>query len=227
MSEANDSQSKPLRVLIADDQKEARQSTELMMSLIPDVEVVAVAHNGRQAVQLTRRHQPDIALMDIRMPQMNGLEAIQQMITYQPHLVCIVLSAERDDATFRRALQLGIGGYLIKPFTSEELVAVMQRARQRVMSNRFQVQQLRQEAEEREKRLLNENKAYLEELANEYVKTRRTDDKAMRVYEVLVRDPDCEPRWIMALTIVYVARKEWGKLKTLAARLEKQGQQVA
>ena len=62
-----------LRFLIADDVTETRRSTRLMLSLIPGAEVVAIAKDGREAVELARQHKPDFALMDVNMPHMNGL----------------------------------------------------------------------------------------------------------------------------------------------------------
>jgi YesN/AraC family two-component response regulator len=84
-----------LRVLIADDIVEMRRSTRLMLTLVPDVEVVAIAHNGREAVEMTHKHKPDIALMDVNMPEMDGLDAIKLMMQTHPPLVCVVVSAER------------------------------------------------------------------------------------------------------------------------------------
>ncbi|MFQ5434923.1 MAG: response regulator [Anaerolineae bacterium] len=125
MSENNGAD--PLTILIADDVQETRRSTRLMMSLISNVKVVAIAQNGRQAVELAREHHPDIAVMDVNMPHMDGLSAIANMLRIQPQLACVVVSAERDMETLRRAMALGVRAYLTKPFTSEELVEVMAR----------------------------------------------------------------------------------------------------
>ena len=69
------------------------------------------------------------------------------------------------------------------------------------------------------------NEAYLIQLANEYAKSRRTDDQAVEVYEHLAANPACELRWLRTLAMVYVIRQEWGKLRILAARLEFQQNQ--
>ena len=73
--------------------------------------------------------------------------------------------------------------------------------------------------------LRKQREAHLKRLAYEYAKTHRADDKAMEVFELLAKNPQCEMRWLMNLAIVYVVRKQWGKLKVLAARLEWQERQ--
>jgi len=201
-----------LRVLVADDVTETRRSTRLMLTLIPNVEIVAIAKNGREAVESARQHKPDIALMDINMPQMNGLRAIEVMLSEHPDMACVVISAERDTETLLEAMAVGARGYLTKPFTSEQLIETVGRISHNLIANR---QRADQSANMRRQRDI-----YLVELANEYVKQRRTDDKALLVYEELAARPDCELQWLMSLAMIYVLRKEWSKLKQLAARLE-------
>ena len=211
MPESNGSA--PLTILIADDVQETRRSARLMMSLVPGVKVVAIAQDGRQAVELAKEHHPDIAVMDVNMPQMDGLSAIANMLRVQPHLACIVISAERDMETLRRAMALGVRGYLTKPFTSEELMELMARVIQGIRATR-------QEPEMADF-LRQERNVYLEELANEYVKSRRTDEKAMEVYEKLAIYPDCDTRFMRALAMIYVIHSEWRKLRLLTDKLEK------
>ena len=202
-----------LRVIIADDVAEMRRSTRLMMTLIPAVEVVAIAHDGRQAVEMARQHKADIALLDINMPEMDGLTAIETLIRENPHISCIVMSAERDRVYLQRAISVGARGYLIKPFTSDALVGELQRVIKIVEANRKQVARVDQVRQQRD--------SYLIELATAYRKTRRTDDKAIAVYEELANDPDCDKRWLTTLAMIYVIRQMWGKLKVLAERLER------
>ncbi|MFQ5400909.1 MAG: response regulator [Anaerolineae bacterium] len=206
-----------LKVLIADDAQEARRSTRLMMTLIPAVEVVAVANDGREAIELARKHRPDVALMDVNMPEIDGLAAIEAMMQERPEMACIIISAERDNDTLRRAMAVGARGYLTKPFTSEQLIEAMRNVSQVVVANRHHTNLA--------DRLRRERDAYLEELAAEYARARRTDDKARQVFEELAAKPDCNPSWLMALAMIYLMRKEWGKLKTVAGRLE-EGQRL-
>ena len=198
--------------MVADDVTETRRSTRLMLTLIPNVEIVAIAKNGREAVELARQHKPDIALMDVNMPQMNGLQAIEVMLSERPEMACIILSAERDTETLLEAMAVGARGYLTKPFTSDQLIEAVARISHSISANNAQSDQVA--------KLRRQRDIYMVELANEYVKQRRTDDKALLVYEELAARPDCDLQWLMSLAMIYVLRKEWGKLKALAIRLE-------
>jgi YesN/AraC family two-component response regulator len=201
-----------LRVLIADDIQETRRNTRLMLATIDDVEVVAIASNGLQAVDLAKQHHPDILLLDINMPELDGLSAFRRIAQIYPDTGCIIISAEKDVTTLRTAISVGVQEYLIKPFTVDELEAAIIRVAPRV-------QQIRQKIAQAEQ-LRKRNEAYLAQLANEYAKTRRTDDKAVEVFERLADYPSCETRWLQNLAMIYIVRQDWGKLKTLAAKVE-------
>lgn len=212
MTQPQVAQRQKLRVLIADDIQETRRNTRLMLATIDDVEVVAIAANGAQAVQLAKEYQPDVVLLDINMPEMDGLSAYREILKALPGTGCIILSAEKDSSTFRTAISSGVQEYLVKPFTVEELEGAMGRVRRLVEE---QHGKLAQEAQ-----LKKQREAYLLQLAAEYAKTRRTDEKAMQVFEQLAENPECELRWLQTLAMVYVVRNEWGRMKTLAAKLE-------
>jgi YesN/AraC family two-component response regulator len=107
---------------------------------------------------------------------------------------------------------MGVQEYLIKPFTVDELETGITRVYRRVEETRQKLAQ----AELLRKR----NEAYLAQLANEYAKTRRTDDKAIEVFERLAENPQCEARWLQNLAMIYVVRQMWGKLKILADKVE-------
>jgi YesN/AraC family two-component response regulator len=201
-----------LRVLIADDKAETRRSTRLMLTLIPEVEVVALAHDGREAIDLALQHKPDIALMDVNMPGITGLEAIAVMRQQQPNLACIVISAEQDRTTFKEAMAVGARGYITKPFTSDQLVEVMKRVSKAVEESRQHTAEVT--------RIQRERDAFLHELAFEYVKARRMDEKARVVYEQLAQNKACDQRVLMSLAMIYLLRRDWPKLKQLVARLE-------
>jgi len=205
---------KKLRVLIADDVQETRRTTRLMLAINPDVEVVAIAPNGERAVELASEHRPDIAIMDINMPRMDGLTAYEKMLETQPDLACIIISAEKDSQTLRNAMSLGAREYLIKPFTVDELNIAVHRVSKIVKDDRLRSAKADRLREQRE--------AYLKRLAHEYTRSRRTDDQALEVFENLALNPQCELRWMMNLAMIYVIRKKWDKLKLLAARLEQQ-----
>ena len=212
MTQPEISHKRKLKVLIADDIQETRRNTRLMLATIDDVEVVAIAANGLQALQLAKEHQPDIVLLDINMPEMDGLTAYREIAKVNPITGCIIISAEKDAATFRTAISVGVQEYLVKPFTVEELETAIARVRERVEQQRTKLAQMRD--------LNKRNEDYLKQLANEYSKTRRTDEKAMEVFEKLAESPACEMRWLQTLAMIYVVRNEWGRMKILATKLE-------
>ncbi|MCL4868986.1 MAG: response regulator [Anaerolineae bacterium] len=213
MSKTKEQSVTSLRVLIADDTQQTRRSTRLMLTLIPGVEVVAMAQNGREAVELAHKYRPDVALMDVNMPELDGITAIKAMRQILPDLVCLVISAERDNRTLRAAMVAGAQDYLIKPFTTEELQDAIQRVRPKIRTGQNQLIET--------EKIRHQRDAYLKQLADEYAKARRTDDKALHVFEELAGDPQCDPRWLMHLATIYLMRREWGKLKLLSERLEK------
>jgi YesN/AraC family two-component response regulator len=212
MTQPEGSPRKKLRVLIADDIQETRRNTRLMLATIDDVEVVAIASNGVQAVELAKEHHPDIVLLDINMPEMDGLTAYRHIARIYPDTGCIIISAEKDTTTLRTAMSLGVQEYLIKPFTGDELEIAIARVSERVQQVK---QKLAQDAQLRKQR-----EAYLAQLAVEYAKTRRTDNQAVEVFEQLAENPRCELRWLQNLAMIYIVRQDWGKLKILAARVE-------
>ena len=195
MTQPEISQKQKLRVLIADDVQETRRNTRLMLATIDDVEVVAIAANGLQALQLTKEHHPDLVLLDINMPEMDGLTAYKEIAKVHPEIGCIIISAEKDPATFRTAISIGVQEYLIKPFTVDELEAAIARGRERVAQNRAKFSQDTQMRKQRE--------AYLAQLAVEYSKNRRTDEKAMEVFEQLAHNPECDMRWLQTKLAIH------------------------
>ncbi|NWG35515.1 MAG: response regulator [Chloroflexi bacterium] len=204
--------SRKIRALIADDVQETRRNTRLMLAAIEHVEVVAIASNGRQALQLAKEHQPDIVLLDINMPEMDGLTAYREIQKILPGTGCVIISAEKDTTTLRAAMTLGVQEYLIKPFTLEELETAVARVHERLEQAREKFAQ--------DTRLRRQREAFLQQLAAEYAKARRTDDQAVRVFEYLAENPHCEMRWLQNLAMIYIVRNMWGKLKVLAEQIE-------
>ena len=207
-----------LRVLIADDIQETRRNTRLMVSTVDNLEVVAIASNGQQALEMAAEHHPDIILMDINMPVMDGLTSAREIIKIAPDTGFIITSAERDPNAFRQAMLIGIQEYLIKPFMIDELEAAVERVNDRLeaaIKNRSQTDELRKK-----------NEAYLKHLAEEYLKTKRTDDQALEVFEQLADLPNCEQRWLQTLAMIYVLRLKWGKLKSLAEKIEQRTKNI-
>ena len=110
-----------IRVLIADDQPVIRDGLAMLLGLIDDVEIVATAADGVEAVERARDERPDIVLMDLRMPRMAGAEATRQILASLPEARVLVLTTYADDEFLFPALQAGARGYLTKDATAEEI----------------------------------------------------------------------------------------------------------
>jgi DNA-binding NarL/FixJ family response regulator len=112
------------RVLVADDQEMVRAGLRLILAAEPDIDVVAEASDGNAAVAAARRLRPDVTLMDIRMPHLDGLEATRQLLTgtTPPPTRVIVLTTFDIDSYVYQALRAGASGFLLKNASPEELV---------------------------------------------------------------------------------------------------------
>ena len=111
-----------IRILIAEDHLIARVGVKTILNTQPDMNVVAEAANGAQAVELHRQHRPDITLMDMRMPGTSGLEAIVAIKAERPQARIIALSTYGGDEDIRRALNAGVRAYLTKDVLHDELI---------------------------------------------------------------------------------------------------------
>jgi DNA-binding NarL/FixJ family response regulator len=109
---------KRITVLLADDHTIVREGFRKMLELEEDIEVVGEAQEGRQAVALAKKLRPDVVLMDIAMPQLNGLEATRQVLKAVPGTRIVILSAHSDDAYVKNATQSGAAGFLLKQNSS-------------------------------------------------------------------------------------------------------------
>ena len=115
----------PIRILIAEDHLIARAGIATIVNSQPDMVVVGEAINGEQAVALFRTHQPDVILMDIRMPLKNGLEAISAICRESPRAHIIALSTFGGDEDIRKALLAGARGYLTKDVLRDDLITAI------------------------------------------------------------------------------------------------------
>lgn len=114
-----------VRILIADDHQILREGLAALLGKQPDFQVVAEAEDGRQAVRLAQELQPDLVVMDIGMPGLNGIEATRQILTGCPQTRIIALSMHSDKRFVTEMLKAGAAGYLLKYCASEELVTAI------------------------------------------------------------------------------------------------------
>jgi DNA-binding NarL/FixJ family response regulator len=111
-----------IRVLLADDHTVVRQGLRVLLSSEPDIEIVGEAENGRQAVHLSQELKPDLVVMDIAMPVLNGLEATRQITHTRSAPKVLILSSYSDDAYVQQVTQSGAAGYLVKQTAATELL---------------------------------------------------------------------------------------------------------
>jgi DNA-binding NarL/FixJ family response regulator len=114
--------SERIRILVVEDHHIVRQGLVALLATIPDMTVVAEAADGKQAIGLFRQHRPDITLMDLRLPAMSGVEAVEQIRREFPLARIIVLTTFDGDEDIYRALQAGARGYLLKGMFGDELM---------------------------------------------------------------------------------------------------------
>src|SRR5438445_6675854 len=118
-----------ITVLLAEDHTIVRQGFRLLLEAEPDIAVVGEAENGRQAVQLAKKLLPDVVVMDIAMPQLNGLEATRQIIREVSATRVIILSSYSDDEYVRQLTEAGAAGYLLKQTAAADLIKAIREAK--------------------------------------------------------------------------------------------------
>ncbi len=111
-----------MKVIICDDQAIVRDGLELLLNLERDIDVVGLAQDGAEAVDLVTRHEPDLVLMDLKMPGMNGIEATRQIRTHYPEVKVLVLTTYDDDEWVFDAVRAGASGYLLKDTPRAEVI---------------------------------------------------------------------------------------------------------
>ncbi len=121
---------KPIRVILADDHTLVRAGLRALLEKLPGVEVVGEANNGREVMSLVKQHQPQVVLMDITMPGLNGLEAATRLVKEFPDVRIIILSMHENEEYYWRALKAGAAGYLLKKAATTELETALQQVMQ-------------------------------------------------------------------------------------------------
>ena len=119
---------KALTVLLADDHLIVREGLRVLLGMEPDITIVGEAGTGREAVDMARRLRPDVVVMDIAMPILNGLEATRQILRSAPSTRVLILSAHADDAYVERVIALGGAGYLVKQTSGHVLARAIREA---------------------------------------------------------------------------------------------------
>jgi DNA-binding NarL/FixJ family response regulator len=107
-------QQAPLRIIVADDQASVREGLVLLLDLLPDIDVVAAASDGQEAIDLCVRHRPDAILLDLHMPEVDGIQATQHLSEHCPDIAIVVLTTYADDDSVLAALRAGARSYLTK-----------------------------------------------------------------------------------------------------------------
>ena len=120
--------STPLRILLADDHVTVRQGLKLLIEAQADMKVIAEASDGKVAIQHALAMKPDVIVMDISMPGMNGLAATRALKQKQPHVIIVTLTRHGDDAYVQELLRAGVAGYVLKQSAPNELIQAIRAA---------------------------------------------------------------------------------------------------
>lgn len=204
----------PLRIIIADDAPEFRKSVLAMMALERDIEIIAVARDGQEAVDLAQKHKPDVILMDINMPRMDGLTAIRAVNQISPSTVCVVVSSDSENETLRKAMAAGVREYLVKPFGPDELIAAIRRTTAHIAESRRKTEEAARAAE-------TERHKYLLQLVMTYLREERFDRDALNAYRDYAVHPEADLDLVARLAEVFLALHDWKTLHGICERMEK------
>jgi two-component system, NarL family, response regulator NreC len=116
---------KRIRILLADDHAVVRQGFKMILGAQPDMEIVGEAGNGRDAVELAEKLRPEVVVMDVAMPELNGIEATRRITEAAPHTRVLALSMHKDSVYVRETLRAGARGYLLKDSPAGELLTAV------------------------------------------------------------------------------------------------------
>jgi DNA-binding NarL/FixJ family response regulator len=114
-----------IRVLLADDHAMVRKGFRLILEAQPDMEIAGEAGNGREAVELAEKLHPDVVVMDVAMPELNGIEATRRLAASSPHTRVLALSMHKDSVYVREILRAGARGYLLKDSIDTDLISAV------------------------------------------------------------------------------------------------------
>lgn len=117
-----ETQTRPIRVMLAEDQTLLRRAFSKLLSLEADIEIAAEAADGEEAIQMARAHRPDVILMDLQMPRLDGIAATRRIVAEVPGTYVIVLTTFEDDEQIFNAINAGAVGYLLKDSREAEII---------------------------------------------------------------------------------------------------------
>lgn len=204
-----------IRLLIADDNAEFRRTTEMMVSLEDDIEVVSLARDGQEALEMARQHRPDVAVIDVHMPKVDGLTAIRALAHVSPTTVCMAMSYDGEREILRQAMAAGAREYLIKPFNTDEFLNAVRRVAAR------NAEPVTKTGGPRDPEALRQREQELIQSAVNYLRAGRTDNDAAHVYAELVKLRTLDSNTLIRLAEIFLARRDWGTLRLICERLEK------
>jgi DNA-binding NarL/FixJ family response regulator len=124
----NDTSARPLRIIVADDQASVREGLVLLLGGLPDIEVVASAADGQRALELVAEHRPDVILLDLHMPVLDGIETTRRLTAEHPQVAIVVLTTYLDDTSVLDALRAGARSYLTKDADHTEIASALRSA---------------------------------------------------------------------------------------------------
>ena len=116
---------KRIRIVLADDHAVVRQGFKMILAAEADMEIVGEAGNGREAVELAEKLRPEVVVMDVSMPELNGIEATRRLASSTPHTRVVALSVHKDSVYVREILRAGARGYLLKESVAADLVSAV------------------------------------------------------------------------------------------------------
>lgn len=213
-----------IRLLIADDNIEFRKSTEMMVSLESDIQVISVARDGHEAVEMAKQHQPDVAVVDVHMPKVDGLAAIRTLTSVSPHTVCMAMSYDGEREILRQAMAAGAREYLIKPFSATELINAVRRIAPKPSVEPLTSQPPAQPSKPPPTRatpIANKAREHqLKQQVVELLKADRIDPEAQKIYAELVTFPTLDAASLTALAEIFLQRRDWKTLRLICERME-------
>jgi len=183
-----------------------------MLMLQDDIEVVAMARNGEEAIALAQKFQPDLAVIDIHMPRMDGVAAIRELARVSPATICMAISYDEQKEVLREAMNAGAREYLVKPFGSDEFINAIHRLGTEALQARQKAAPAPPSEAERDQQLWQQ--------AMELLKAGRQDAEARQVYAELIARPHLDPKLLTHLAKVFFERRDWTSLRLVCERME-------